>query len=311
MDDPYKILDVARDASPDDIRRAYRKLAKTHHPDLNPGNAKAEATFKDVSAANEILSDPEKRARFDRGEIDAAGQEQAPRASYRDYAGGEPGRRYGRPGGASGHWSADDLSDIFGGMFNEADAGRRGAADFPIRGEDEHYTLTTSFLDSILGTTQRLTLPDGRTLDVKIPPGSQEGQVLRLRNQGGAGWTGGPGGDALIEIHITPHDYFRRDGQDIRLDLPVTLQEAVLGGPVEVVTPAGPVRVRIPPGSDTGTELRLRGRGVPAHGDRAAGDLYATLRIMAGKPDAALEAFLRAWTPEHPVNPRRAMEAGQ
>ena len=311
MDDPYKILGVARDASPDDIRRAYRKLAKTHHPDLNPGNAKAEATFKDVSAANEILSDPEKRARFDRGEIDAAGQEQAPRASYRDYAGGEPGRRYGRPGGASGHWSADDLSDIFGGMFNEADSGRRGAADFPIRGEDEHYTLTTSFLDSILGATQRLTLPDGRTLDVKIPPGSQEGQVLRLRNQGGAGWNGGPGGDALIEIHITPHDYFRRDGQDIRLDLPVTLQEAVLGGPVEVVTPAGPVRVRIPPGSDTGTELRLRGRGVPAYGDRAAGDLYATLRIMAGKPDAALEAFLRAWTPEHPVNPRRAMEAGQ
>ena len=310
LDDPYKILGVARDASADDIRRAYRKLAKKHHPDLNPGDAKAEATFKDVSAANEILSDPDKRAKFDRGEIDASGQEQAPRPSYRDYAQSEPGRRYGRPGAAAGNWSAEDLGDIFGGMFNEAGP-RRGAADFPIRGEDEHYTLTTPFLDAILGATQRLTLPDGRTLDVKIPPGTEDGQVLRLRTQGGAGWNGGPAGDALIEIRVTPHPYFRRDGRDIRLDLPVTLQEAVLGGPVEVVTPAGPVRMRVPPGADSGTELRLRGRGVPAHGSQPAGDLYATLRVVIGKPDAALEAFLRDWAPEHPVNPRRAMETGQ
>jgi DnaJ-class molecular chaperone len=308
LDDPYKTLGVARDASQDDIRRAYRKLAKQHHPDLNPGNAKAEAQFKEVSAANELLSDPDKRARFDRGEIDAEGQEQAPRQTYRDYADSEPGRRYGHAGPASGGWSQEDLSDLFGGMFNQ---GRRDGAGSPIRGEDEHYTLTTPFLDAVLGATQRLTLPDGRTLDVKIPPGTTDGQVLRLRSQGGAGWNSGPAGDALIEIRVAPHAYFTRDGQDIRLDLPVSLQEAVLGGPVEVRTPAGPVRMRIPPHADSGTELRLRGRGVPAHGGMPAGDLYATLRVVVGKPDAALEEFLRNWKPEQPANPRQAMETGQ
>ncbi len=305
MKDPYATLGVARDATQDDIRKAYRRLAKQHHPDLNPGNAKAEERFKEVSAANELLSDAEKRARFDRGEIDAAGQEQAPRPSYREYAENEPGRRYGRAGPAPGGWSADDLSEIFGGMFDEA---RRGGG--PIRGGDEHYTLTTSFIDAVTGATPRLTLPDGRTLDVKIPPGTSDGQVLRLRNQGSPGWNGGPAGDALIEIRVLPHKFFKRDGQDIRLDLPVTLQEAVLGGPVEVITPGGPVRMRIPPGSDTGTELRLRGRGIPALGSRPAGDLYATLRVVVGKTDAALEAFLREWKPAHPTNPRQDMEAG-
>ncbi len=308
MDDPYATLGVARDATQDDIRKAYRKLAKQHHPDLNPGNAKAEARFKEVSAANELLSDTDKRARFDRGEIDAAGQEQAPRPSYRQYAESEPGRRYGRAGPAPGGWSADDLGDIFGGMFNQP---RGAGGDRPVRGEDEHYTLTTSFLDAVNGATPRLTLPDGRSLDVKIPPGTTDGQVLRLREQGGAGWNGGPAGDALIEIRVTPHKFFKRDGQDLRLELPVTLPEAVLGGPVEVMTPGGPVRMRIPAGSDSGTELRLRGRGIPAFGSRPAGDLYATLRVVVGKPDAALEAFLRDWKPKHAANPRQGMESGE
>ena len=308
MDDPYTILGVARDATQDDIRKAYRQLAKQHHPDLNPGNAKAEERFKEVSAANELLSDPDKRARFDRGEIDAAGQEQAPRQSYREHAETDHGRRYGRAGPAPGGWSEDDLGDIFGDMFRARQPPR---GDQPMRGADEHYTLTTSFLDSINGATPRLTLPDGRTLDVKIPPGTSDGQVLRLRNQGGAGWNDGPAGDALIEIRVTPHPFFKRDGQDIRLELPVTLQEAVLGGPVEVATPGGPVRMRIPAGSDSGAELRLRGRGVPALGTRVAGDLYATLRVVLGKPDPALEAFLRDWKPEHPANPRHAMGAGE
>lgn len=306
LDDPYTTLGIERTASQDDIRRAYRKLAKQHHPDLNPGNTKAEERFKTISAANEILSDPDKRGKFDRGEIDAGGQEQAPHPAYRDYAEAEPGRRYGRAGAAPGGWSAEDLGDIFGGMFNE----RRGSADHALRGEDERFTLNTSFLDAVLGATPRLNLPDGRTLDVKIPPCTMDGQTLRLRNQGGAGWNGGPAGDALIEIRVAPHPYFRRDGQDIRLDLPVTVQEALIGGPVEVATPGGTVRMRVPPGSDTGTELRLRGRGVPAHGDRPAGDFYATLRVVIGKPDPALEAFMRDWKPEHPANPRRAMETG-
>lgn len=305
MDDPYKTLGVARDASQDDIRKAYRKLAKKYHPDLNPGDAKAEEAFKAISAANDLLSDPEKRGRFDRGEIDATGQEQPQQPSYRDYAEGSAGRRYSRAAGAQESWSADDFGDIFGSMFNEH---RRAAEQAARRGHDEHYTLETEFLDAVNGATRRLTLPDGRTLDVKIPPGTSDGQMLRLRGQGGQGWNGGPAGDALIEIQMAPHRFFRRDGDDIRLEVPVTLQEAVLGGPIQIPTPGGPVQMRVPAGSDNGTELRLRGRGVPAHAGRAAGNLYATLRVVLGKPDAALEAFLRSWKPEHPADPRKSME---
>ena len=306
MDDPYTTLGVARDASADDISRAYRKLAKQHHPDLNPGDAKAEARFKVVAAANELLSDSEKRSRFDRGEIDAEGHERAPKQSYRDYADGDAGRRYGRAGPQNAGWDADDLGDIFGSMF-----GNRPSGDTALRGRDERYVLTTEFLDAVNGATRRLTLPDGRTLDVKIPPGSLDGQVLRLRGQGSAGWNGGPAGDAMIELRVMPHRFFEREGQDIRLELPVSLAEAVIGGPVEVPTPGGPVRMRVPPSSDSGTELRLRGRGVPAHGSLAAGDLYARLRVIIGTQDAALEEFLRSWAPEGPVNPRQAMEAGE
>ena len=304
MDDPYATLGVKRDASQDDIRRAYRKLAKQHHPDLNPGNKAAEERFKAVSSANALLSDADKRARFDRGEIDAEGHEQAPQPSYRDYAEAESGRRYGRAGPPPG---GEDFADFFSTMFTGGAAGQSAA----FRGEDERYLLTADFLDAVIGATKRLTLPDGRVLDVKIPPGTEDGQVLRLRQQGGAGWNGGPQGDALIEIHVAPHRFFVRDGRDIRLELPVSLQEAVLGGPVEVITPGGPVRMRIPPHSDSGTELRLRGRGVPAHGGAPAGDLFAKLRVMIGPPDAALEAFLREWQPEHPNAPRRAMETEQ
>ncbi len=304
LDDPYKTLGVAKDASQADIRRAYRKLAKKHHPDLNPGNAKAEDIFKRVSAANELLSDAKTRGQFDRGEIDAAGHERAPEPNYRDHAEGDMGRRYSRAG--AGGWSDEEFGDLFSSMFNGA---QRGAGPpRTARGEDEHYALQTSFLDAVNGTTSRLTLPDGRTLDVKIPPGTEDGQTLRLHEQGEPGRNGGPRGDALIEIRVAPHPFFTRDGQDIRLDLPVTLAEAVLGGPVEVPTPAGPVRMTIAPGSDSGTQFRLRGRGVPAHGGHEAGQLYAKVRVVIGPPDAALSDFLRTWKPEHPVSPRQAME---
>jgi DnaJ-class molecular chaperone len=298
MDDPYKVLGVARTASQDDIRLAYRKLAKKHHPDLNPGNGKAEEQFKTVSAANEILSDVAKRAQFDRGEIDAAGQPRSPEASYRDYADSETGRRYARSESQSRGWNAQDIDDMFGSMFG----GNR-----PMSGGDEHYSLETDFLAAVNGATRRLTLPDGRVLDVKIPPGTREGQVLRLRGQGGVGSTKARSGDALIEIHIAPHRIFRRDGDDIRLELPISLSEAVLGGPVEVPTPGGPVRMRIPPHSDNGTELRLKGRGVPAHGGRAKGDLYAKLHVVLGPPDPALEEFLRGRTSEQSFDPRHDM----
>jgi DnaJ-class molecular chaperone len=306
VDDPYKTLGLPKAASQDDIRRAYRKLAKKHHPDLNPGNAKAEEVFKGVTAANDLLSDPERRARFDRGEIDASGQEQAPRSSYRDYAEGEPGQRYSHSGGGAKSWDTDDFADIFGSAFG---GGRGRASDRPRRGQDEHYALTAQFLDAINGATQRLTLPDGRTLNAKIPPATADGQVLRLRGQGNPGWSGGAAGDALIEIHVAPHRFFTRHGQDVRMELPVTVSEAVLGGPIEAPTPSGAVKVRIPPGSDSGSELRLRGRGVPEHNGTPAGDLYATLRVVIGPPDDALKTFLEGWKPEEPVNPRQSMEA--
>jgi DnaJ-class molecular chaperone len=298
MDDPYKVLGVPRTASHDDIRLAYRKLAKKHHPDLNPGNARAEEQFKSVSAANEILSDVEKRAQFDRGEIDAAGQPRSPQTSYRDYADSETGRRYARSDSQSRGWSAHDIDEMFGSMFGE---------NRSMSGGDEHYSLETDFLAAINGATRRLTLPDGRVLDVKIPPGTQDGQVLRLRGQGEAGPNKARSGDALIEIHIAPHRIFRRDGDDIRLELPISLSEAVLGGPVEIPTPGGPVRMRIPPHSDNGTELRLKGRGVPAHGGRPRGDLYAKLLVVLGPPDPALDEFLRNRTSEPSFDPRQGM----
>jgi DnaJ-class molecular chaperone len=302
VDDPYKVLGVARDASEKDISRAYRKLAKQHHPDLNPGNAVAEERFKSISAANELLSDSEKRGKFDRGEIDAAGQERAPQSSYRDFADGEAGRRYsGRSGTSAGGLNTENLHDIFGSMFEEPSTTRRAT------GRDQLYALEVAFLDAVNGATRRLTLPTGAGFDVKIPPGTEEGQVLRLRGKGDAGRNGGVVGDILIEVHIAPHPDFQRDGQDLRLDLPVTFSEAVLGAQVEVPTPSGPVRMRIPPHSDTGTKLRLRGRGVPAHGVHLAGDLFATLRLVVGPTDEALETFLRGWTPDHPSNPRRKM----
>jgi len=302
--DPYTTLGVPRDASQDAIRDAYRKLAKQHHPDLNPGNAKAEETFKAVSTANSILSDPEKRGKFDRGEIDDSGQEQAPRESYREHAEGGPGRRYSRAGPQSGGWSDADFGDIFNSVFGE---GRQTDDDRPSHGRDEHYVLSTTFLDAVNGATRRLTLPDGRTLEVTIPPGTLEGQILRLRGLGGPGRNGAPAGDALIEVHVAEHRLFHRDGQDIRLALPVTLSEAVLGGHVEVPTPGGPVSMRVPPRADSGTELRLRGRGVPAHDGLAAGDLYAKLNVVLGAPDEALEEFLRNWKPKNPIDPRRTM----
>lgn len=307
--DPYTTLGVARDATPATISRAYRKLAKRHHPDLNPGNAEAEARFKVISAANELLSDPDKRSRFDKGEIDASGQERAQPAPYESYAAGEQGRRYGRAAPQPEAWGASDFGDIFGSMFRGDHVASGAQRAGPQRGRDQHYTLVADFLAAVNGATQRLTLPDGRTLDVKIPAATADGHTLRLRGQGEAGTRGGGRGDALIEIHVQPHQFFRREGADIRLILPVSLPEAVLGGPVEVPTPGGPVRMRIPPASDSGTELRLKGRGVPAHGDLAAGDLYATLRVTVGRPDPALTAFLNDWKPEHAGNPRAAMAA--
>ncbi len=301
MSDPYQTLGVAKDASADDIRKAYRKLAKQHHPDLNPGSKTAEDTFKAVSAANDILSDPEKRARFDRGEIDATGeprQERSRYGSYADMAGAAGGRRYSNAGDPG-------MSDIFADLFAHVNE-RSGYAN-TARGRDANYSLAVNFVDAITGVQQRLTLPDGRTLDVRVPPGMEDGQTLRLRGQGNEAVAGGPRGDALIEVRVKPHAFFRREGDDVLVEVPVTLKEAVLGGRVTVPTATGSVALTVPKRSDSGTVLRLRGRGVPARGTRAAGDQLVTLRVVLGDADDKLEAFLRTWSPAKEVDPRAGL----
>ena len=303
MTDPYQTLGVAKDASTEDIHKAYRKLAKKHHPDLNPGNKAAEETFKSVSAAHDLLSDPEKRARFDRGEIDAAGSRRQVRPSYRSYA--DMG---GMAGGARYSTAGDPgMADIFAELFAHVNERGTGGATRPSRGRDANYSLTVEFTDAITGTQQRLTLPDGRSLDVRVPPGMEDGQTLRLRGQGSEGVVGGPRGDALIEVHIRPHPHFRREGDDVLIDVPITLKEAVLGARITVPTVTGAVTLTVPKRSDSGTVLRLRGRGVPARGSRPAGDQLVTLRVVLPDTDEALEAFLRTWSPAKEVDPRASL----
>ena len=309
---PYEILGVKKDASAAEIRSAYLKLAKKHHPDLNPGDKVAEDRFKSISAAHDLLSDTEKRARFDRGEIDATGQERAPdRNFYRGYAEGAQGGRYrgAGPGGADTAAFHDIFAELFrngqpgGGPFGGAGGAQQ--REQRMRGADQRYQLSVTFIEAAIGASRRLTLPDGRTLDVTIPVGLEDGQTLRLRGQGDAGWNGGPAGDALIEVDIIPHPYFRREGDDIHLELPVTAAEAALGAKIAVPTPAGPVNMSIPRHSDTGKQLRLRGRGIQAHAGKPAGDLYVTLKIVLGTPDTALEDALKAFYERHPIDPRQ------
>jgi DnaJ-class molecular chaperone len=289
-DDPYKVLGVERTATAEQIRAAYRALAKKSHPDLHPDDKGAEARFKAINAANDLLSDPDRRAKFDRGEIDAEGQAAAPeRGYYRDYAQADAGS-----GRYAGGFDPEDLEGVFGSFFR---AQQGTAAGGPRRGRDRSYRLDVPFLDVVNGATERLTLPDGKSLDVRIPPGLADGQVLRLRGKGDPGARGGPDGDALIEVSVFPHPLYRREGADLVMEVPVTMREALLGGRVDVPTPRGRVMLQVPPRSDAGTRLRLRGRGVAAHGDTPAGDLFVVLRLVMGPVDEALETFVRGWTP--------------
>ena len=313
-DDPYAVLGVKRDASQDEIRRAFRKLAKQHHPDLNPGKKEAEARFKAITAANELLSDPEKRARYDRGEIDAAGAERPEHAAYRRYAEGAPGAKYHQESGVSNEELGDIFADLFGrGARSGGGAGRAGGQTIRLRGADRAFALTVDFLEAARGAKKRLSFDAGHSLDVTIPAGFADGQILRLKGKGEKGLGGGPPGDALIEVHVAPHPVFRRSGNDIHVEIPVTIAEAVLGAKITVPTISGTVSMSVPKGADSGTVLRLKGRGIAPAGTTpsggTAGDQYVTLKIVLGdhKGDGELAAFLEEWAPRHPFDPRRAM----
>jgi DnaJ-class molecular chaperone len=305
-DDPYSILGVAKTASAADITKAYRKLAKKLHPDLNPGDKAAEEKFKTITAAYDIVGDEEKRGRFDRGEIDAAGQERPQQRYYREYAGGEDGARYRS---ASGFEDIGGFSDLFGDLFGRGGAaGGRGGARFSMRGQDAQYRLDVDFLDAVKGTKTRITLPDGDTLDVTIPPGVSDGQVLRLKGKGHPGMGEGESGDALVEITVRPHAVFKREGEDIVVEVPITFDEAVLGGKVEVPTIGGRVFATIPAGSNTGQTLRLKGRGIKSKSG-TAGDQLVKLNVVMPEPiDDELKSFAERWRESHAYDPRRKLK---
>jgi len=294
MRDPYEILGLERSADEATIKAAYRRLAKRHHPDLHPGDPKAAERFQELNGANDLLSDPERRARFDRGEIDAEGHEVPPRGPfYRDFQEGVGGR------GDSAGFTEDDIAEFFARQFNA----RHGGGAFRAPGADLHYALTLGFLDAANGTSRRVLLPDGRALDVKIPAGIEDGHTIRLKGQGRPGIGGGAAGDALIDVAVAPHPFLHRSGDDVIVNLPVTLREAVLGASVSVPTIKGHVKLTIPAGSGDGSRLRLRGRGI------REGHQYVELKVMFPPgEEPALAEFLRGWTPVHSFNPRAGME---
>ena len=322
MRDPYEILGVARTASEAEIKKAFRGLAKKNHPDTHPGDKNAQKKFQEISGAYEIVGDKEKRAKFDGGEIDAAGNPKGfdPRQGGRGgpFGGGGPGGS-GGPGARDFHFSWDNAGgeaqqegfqaeDIFSSLFGGGGRGRRGGGNprQPAKGEDFTVATTISFDEAIKGGTRRVMVPNGEQIDVKIPAGVKEGQPVRVKGRGGAGRNGGPPGDILIQINIAAHPSMTRDGNDIRMDLPVTLKEAVLGGKVPVPTVTGTVSLSIPPGSNSGATLRLKGKGIAPAG-AVAGDLYVKLVVtLPERPDAELTKFAEGWKAEY--DPRAKMK---
>jgi DnaJ-class molecular chaperone len=307
MRDPYDVLGVSKTASEAEIKKAFRALAKKHHPDKHAGDTAAQKKFQEIGSAYDIVGDKEKRVKFDAGEIDAAGN---PR-------GFDPGAHRGGPFGGGGQgggprdfhftWTdqqgegaqgfgAEDLfADLLGGL-----GGRGGGRQQPRQGQDFTVATTVSFEEAAAGGSRRVMLPNGEQIDVKIPVGLKDGQQIRLKGRGGAGRRGGPSGDVLIQVSVAPHPFYVRDGNNLRMDLPITLQEAVIGGKVPVPTLTGTVSLSVPAGSNTGSVLRLKGKGIPARGSEVAGDLYVKLVVtLPDKPDIALTEFAQNWKTDY------------
>lgn len=318
MPDPYQILGVSKSVDADALKSAYHKLAKKLHPDLNPGKKEIEQKFKEVTAAYDLLSDPVKRAKFDRGEIDAMGNDRGGfgRSSsgggdpFSRNAGNSGSRSYSHTssgGGGSadpfGNFSEDIFADLFG-TKKRRGFGGFGTEEKPkARGGDVTYAMNIGFVESCLGSKQRVTLSSGKTVDVNIPPGSEGGTKLRLKGQGLAGLDGA--GDAIVEIEVAPHSYFSRKDRDVYLDAPVSLTEALLGASIKVPTLDGTVSVKVPKDANTGTLLRLRGKGIPPYGSNQAGDFYVRLKVtLPEPPDHGLTELIEKWAKKHTYNPR-------
>lgn len=286
MRNPYDVLGVEKGAGQADIKKAYRSLAKELHPDVNPGDKIVEQRFKEVTAAYQLLNDANQRQKFDRGEINADGSPKR-NFGFGSRSGGSPG------GGGFGGFEAD-ADDLFGDLFGRRRGARTRTAS--MRGKDVSYTVKIPFEESVLGVRRRIKLYDGKTIDVDIPPGTENGQTLRLKQQGMPGMGGGETGDAFVEVQVETHKFYERDGMDIFVDVPVTLGEAVLGAKITVPTLHGPVSVSVPRGANTGTSLRLKGKGVnPRKG--GPGDQYIRLKIMLpDKPDPDLIEFVENWS---------------
>jgi DnaJ-class molecular chaperone len=314
LKDPYEILGVPKSASEAEIKKAFRALAKKHHPDKHAGDAAAQKKFQEISGAYDIVGDKDKRAQFDAGAIGADGNARGfdPRAGgFRQgnpfgggggpFGGGNAGgfkfsfddiNQGGAPGGAAGF--EDIFADLMGGRRGGARASRAQ------KGEDFSAAVTVSFDEAASGGTRRVVLQNGEQIDVKIPIGVKDGQVVRVKGRGGAGRGGAPAGDILLNVSVAPHPWMTRDGNDIRMDLPVTLKEAVLGGKVPVPTLTGTVSLSVPPNANTGTTLRLKGKGI------AGGDLYVRLVVsLPDKADESLREFLSGWQADY--DPRSKM----
>jgi DnaJ-class molecular chaperone len=318
MRDPYEVLGVTKTASAGEIKKAYRHLAKKFHPDHNKTDPKAKERFAEINSAYEIVGDGETKAKFDRGEIGADGK---PRfAGFEGFGGGPGGfSRASRGQGGAQHFEFNfgegggragfDPSDIFADLFG-AGARKRPRPDTGPRGEEVMATATVPLETAVNGGAARVILPSGRALDVTIPAGTEDGRQIRLRGQGGPSPLGGEPGDAFITVKIATHPYFTIEGRNLRLDLPVTLYEAVLGATIPAPTLGGKVELTIPPGSNGGRTLRLRGKGLPATEGKAAGDLYVTLKLQLpeGAVDPDLEALMRKWRDQKAYDPRAKMK---
>ena len=301
-DDLYAILGVSKTADQGEIRAAYRRLAKQSHPDLHPGDKAAEDRFKSISAANDILGDEDKRKRYDKGEIDATGAESHPSGAYRQHADANGPHQYYS---TSGFDDFTNVNDVFSDLF--ARQGGRQNGGFSMRGGDAQFTLGVEFLEAIQGTKKRITLPDGKHLEVTIPAGMNDGQILRLKGKGQPGLGDGGPGDALISISVRPHPQFKRRDNDVLVDLPISISEAVLGGRVEVPTVTGKVTISVPKGTSSGAVLRLKGKGVKTK--TATGDQLVTLRIvLPNTMDDELVAFMTEWQASHAYDPRTAQK---